>query len=194
MMTTEQAVFKLASFLLSYPNEQVWNNLEEAAVWAEQVDSPHISKELQQGISLMQNMGREEIEQCYVKNFDFSEATSLYLTAHEYGDNRARGDALINLRILLASEGYEQNGGELPDFLPLLFEFMADCGNEEKTNLLKPRLAKVIAKIRDHLDSESPYAPIVAAVAAVLPAPQDQHFPDWEEADTGEMPYPLQFG
>lgn len=192
-MENEKVMFKLASLLLSYPDDELWAVLDEAMEWINQNESP-ASKHISLSIERMRQMDREELEHHYVNVFDFSESTCLYLTAHEYGDNRARGNAFINLRILLASEGYEQLGDELPDYLPLLFEFIGDCHNEEKRDHLKPRLAKVVAHIQNEIDSSSPYQPIFTAISELLPKPEDHHFPEREKADTGKMPYPLPFG
>ncbi|HET7580216.1 MAG TPA: nitrate reductase molybdenum cofactor assembly chaperone [Bacillales bacterium] len=193
-MNSEQSVFKLASFLLGYPDDEFWRDLDKAATWLSCLEATSATQNLQNAITALRQSGETAVVHHYISTFDFSESSSLYLTAHEYGDNRARGNALVNLRILLASEGYEQADNELADFLPLLLEFMADCNNEEKTNLLKPRLAKVAVQIHDNLDENSPYAFIFSAIAAVLPRPEDQQFPDREEADNEEnMPYPLLF-
>ncbi|HET7627180.1 MAG TPA: nitrate reductase molybdenum cofactor assembly chaperone [Bacillales bacterium] len=191
---SDQEALKLASVLIGYPENDVWHALDEALDAARHIENESVSEHLIQAIAGMREMGYEALKHHYVNVFDFSESTCLYLTAHEYGDNRARGNAFINLRILLASEGFEQLGEELPDYLPLLFEFLAVCDNEEKTNPVKERLAKCVARILDHLDVDSPYQLVFTAIAELLPAPGDQQFPDREEADQGEMPYPLPFG
>jgi len=51
--------------------------------------------------------------------------TTLNLTYHAYGDNEKRAAALARLQHLYDQAGWERTDGELPDYLPLLLEFLA---------------------------------------------------------------------
>ena len=57
--------------------------------------------------------------------FDFDRRASLHLTYHTYGDRRQRGLELVRLKRRYAEAGLPLEGGELPDYLPVLLEFAA---------------------------------------------------------------------
>lgn len=66
-----------------------------------------------------------DAEADYVQLFDRGRDTSLHLFEHVHGDSRARGPAMIDL-----AQTYEQAGlylapGELPDYLPVVLEFLS---------------------------------------------------------------------
>ncbi len=132
----------------------------------------------------------------YVEAFDFSEGSCLYLTAHEYGDGRARGEALVMLHNMYAVAGWQEATTELSDYLPLILEFLSLYGNDPQTTLLQLRLAKVTHRILAHLPSRNVFRGVFHALLTVLPTVElkDESivFPFRESADTDELPYPLQ--
>lgn len=76
-----------------------------------------------------------EVEGDYVELFDRGRATSLHLFEHVHGDSRDRGQAMVDLL-----QTYEQGGlyldpaqvaGELPDFLPVVLEFVSTLPMEQ---------------------------------------------------------------
>ncbi len=76
-----------------------------------------------------------EVEAEYVDLFDRGRATSLHLFEHVHGDSRDRGAAMVDLL-----KTYEQGGlfldpslagGELPDYLPIVLEFVSTLPREQ---------------------------------------------------------------
>lgn len=132
----------------------------------------------------------------YVRTFDFSESAALYLTAHELGDSRQRGTALLELRYQLRAGGFEPGGAELPDYLPLLLEFVACAPPDMEVAALESHLAAACARIEDQLASDHPYRPLLAALRTLLPRPA-QPSPAEEVSrdgsDTGTMPFPIHY-
>ena len=60
-----------------------------------------IRKEVLKRIDPLFEMSEKELQELYVETFDYKEKTNLYLTAHELGDSRKRGAALIKLQKLI---------------------------------------------------------------------------------------------
>lgn len=65
-----------------------------------------------------------ETQEQYVQTFDFQRKSTLYMTYYKFEDGRERGQLLANLK-----DTYEQFGlliadSELPDYLPLMCEFL----------------------------------------------------------------------
>lgn len=105
----------------------------------------------------------------YIATFDFDKRTNLYLTYHLHGDGRRRGIELVRLKLRFREAGLELADGELPDYLPVLLEF-AELAPEPGLRVLA-ELRGSVELVRAALhDRGSPYAHLLDAVAASLPA------------------------
>ncbi|MCL6517048.1 nitrate reductase molybdenum cofactor assembly chaperone [Alicyclobacillus sp.] len=186
-----QTRFKLVSVLLDYPDEGVVQRLLEARRIAEEAGD----QEMARVVAALAAIPPSALARRYVETFDMQEQTALYLTAHELGDSRERGGALLRLHAMLRAAGLEPEAGELPDYLPLLFEFLAEKPNGMPTEDLEKRLCVVTAAIAGRLEPDHPYRPLFdLAVKLFDPVPSDAtrlapvKDPD---ADSDALPYPL---
>ena len=80
-------------------------------------------------------------EERYVDLFDRGRALSLHLFEHLHGESRDRGEAMVELKQLYERAGFELSARELPDYLPVVLEYLscrdlaearemlADCGH-----------------------------------------------------------------
>ena len=66
-----------------------------------------------------------ESESAYVELFDRSRSTSLHLFEHVHGDSRERGPAMIDLCKTYETAGLMLAPSELPDYLPVVLEFVS---------------------------------------------------------------------
>ena len=66
-----------------------------------------------------------EVEADYVALFDRGRATSLHLFEHVHGDSRDRGPAMIDLAQTYEKASLFLAEGELPDYLPVVLEFVS---------------------------------------------------------------------
>ena len=107
----------------------------------------------------------QELQAVYVRTFDFDRRASLHLTYHTYGDRRQRGLELVRLKRRYAEAGLPFEGGELPDFLPVLLEFAALVpeGGEALLNELRAPLELVRSRLHQ---TGSPYAELLDALVA----------------------------
>lgn len=186
--------FGLVSLLLGYPDDDaVWNELPDAV---DEAKASGIDGLAEAGQALM-GLGRLRAAERYVQTFDFSEEAALYLTAHETGDSRSRGQALLELRRVLAGAGYFEDPSELPDFLPLLFEFLSVSGAGELTKDLEARLAVACARIAARISPDNPYAAVIGAACAILPPASDEKLRELESGgeppDLEDLPYPVHY-
>lgn len=67
------------------------------------------------------------VQEEYTRTFDLDPSSCLNLSHHKWGDDRERGSALAALSRLYQVAGFEMTTGELPDYLPLVLEFLAVC-------------------------------------------------------------------
>jgi len=106
----------------------------------------------------------------YVETFDLRRRASLELTYYAHGDTRERGMALLRLKKLYRAAGLPLASAELPDHLTIMLAFaaLAPPGHGEAL-LAEHRPAIELLRLSLH-DLESPYAHVLDAVAALLPA------------------------
>jgi nitrate reductase delta subunit len=113
-----------------------------------------------------------ELARSYVETFDFSRRTALDLTWYTHGDRRQRGLRLLALRERYAAAGWDLEGPELPDHLPVVLEFAA-CDPEEGRALLG-EMRPAIELLRAGLErAGSPYARLLEAICLMLPEPSE---------------------
>jgi nitrate reductase delta subunit len=190
--------FGVVAVLLDYPGVPTFRNqLEEAWEWAEHLAPSPAKDHLLTGLDQMLSTPPEILESLYVNTFDFSQKASLHLTAHELGDSRDRGGALLEIREILRQSGYEETGNELPDYLPLLFEWLSVKPDDMNTGRLESRISAACFKILDHLGDAEPYSSLLRAAAELLPEPgsrREEPKPFGEQGtDADEMPYPIHY-
>lgn len=109
-----------------------------------------------------------EWQALYVQSFDLDPASSLHLTWHVYGDSPRQGRALAAINEVYREAGFKPVPGELPDYLPMMLEFMA-VAPAWATHCLGEKFGPIMARLAAHLGSQdNPYAPLLEHVLEVL--------------------------
>lgn len=169
-------MFKLLSALLDYPSDDLLLELRAAAVEAGGARdfvlaldrgaafSPDERAAVAGFIDMLLSLEATEAKQEYVRTFDLTAEHSLHLTHHLFGEEKTRGPALIDLSEYLKAYGFTHDESELPDYLPLLLEFVAQLSADEARVFLGDA-AKVLRVIATNLEkASSPYAPLVRII------------------------------
>lgn len=169
-------LFKLLSILLDYPSDEMLDSLRsevseagQARDLVDELDTGRVfSAEERQGIGqFIDTLLAEEptIAQArYVQTFDLTAEHSLHLTHHIFGEEKTRGPALIDLTEYLKSYGFTHDEKELPDFLPLLLEFVSEL-DEDEAKVFLGDAGKVLKVIADNLEkSGSEYARLIRII------------------------------
>ena len=159
-------VFNVLSRLIDYPSDELMENLDSVIEFVS--DSTEIDdneqKTIMEFISWMRVHTTTGIQQAYVETFDMVPEHDLHLTHHIFGDDNARGPALIDLSEHFKSEGLDLLEGEIPDFLPLILEYVSTLDDMESRVFLGDA-KKIIKVIADNLDeAESPYAKLIRII------------------------------
>ncbi|MBT5286980.1 MAG: nitrate reductase molybdenum cofactor assembly chaperone [Candidatus Thioglobus sp.] len=159
-------VFNVLSRLIDYPSDELMENLDSVIEFV--TDSSEIDdnekKIIMEFISWMRIHTTTGIQQSYVETFDMVPEHDLHLTHHIFGDDNGRGPALIDLSEHFKNEGLEVKDGEIPDFLPLILEYVATLDDMESRVFLGDA-KKIIKVIADNLDeAKSPYAKLIRIV------------------------------
>lgn len=109
------------------------------------------------------------LQESYVQTFDRSPNHSLHLFEHIHGEDRARGQAMVDLMEEYKSHGFEPVCAELPDYVPLFLEFLSLVDAEEGARLLGDAV-HVLAHVGRKLgESGSPYAGVLEALVYLSP-------------------------
>ena len=188
MTDTVRITLKLIAGFMDYPGTPAFKQRVHDRYPIAQECCPELAKMLE-----VWQDNWDRLEEAYVATFDLSETAALYLTAHEFGDSRARGPALIQIGQLLSDAGYGVALGELPDYLPLLIEWLA-VSPDSKSLELKDRVAAVAQKILQVLTDGHPYRPLFVMLNEALGGGGSPLSADvGERPDLDDLPFPLEF-
>ncbi|MFB5197286.1 nitrate reductase molybdenum cofactor assembly chaperone [Neobacillus sp. KR4-4] len=199
MTNDASAIIVIMSRILDYPNDEFFKerSIIEEFVKAH-ISSEEIRNEIEARIFPLFKMEQKELQELYVETFDYKEKTSLYLTAHELGDSRKRGAALIKLQKLICEGGFEYEGKELADYIPMLLELVAAAPEHENFNRLSQRLSFAIQRLLNNLSDSNPYYKAIDLLMMfVFEVPGKEELilleNEREEADLDELPYPVMY-
>ncbi len=161
-------VYKVLSVLLEYPRKELVDNWDEMRQLLS--DLPELADEdksrLNGFIEWASALPLTQFQAKYVDSFDMTAENSLYLTYHLFDEqDRERGPALIQLSELYKSTGFEIGDGELPDYLPLILEYVSTMDDASSAQDFLKQTAQVADIIASNLEKNaSPYAPLVRIV------------------------------
>ena len=120
-------ILKVISHLMAYPTAELMKHSSDLVGVIE--NSPEISADIAQPmIALSKELASRElmdVQEDYGDLFDRGRALSLLLFEHVHGESRARGQAMVDLMALYQEQGFEISVRELPDYIPLYLEFLA---------------------------------------------------------------------
>jgi nitrate reductase delta subunit len=160
------APWALLSFVLRYPDDRVLAARDELAAEVAALPGGPVRDALERFLAEWS----APFAPRYVDTFDLRRRASLNLTYYAHGDTRERGMALLRLKKLYRVAGLPLDCDELPDHLTVMLAFaaLAPPGHGEAL-LGEHRPALELLRLSLH-DLGSPYAHVLDAVAACLPA------------------------
>ncbi|MBF0470395.1 MAG: nitrate reductase molybdenum cofactor assembly chaperone [Gammaproteobacteria bacterium] len=159
-------LYNILARLLDYPVQGLKDHMDEIRTAI--ANEPEISDEESQAIEpFLKHLAQSELmelEKAYVQTFDMVPEHSLHLTHHLFGDDRGRGPALVDLGEHYNGMGLKAKEGELPDYLPLILEYVSTL-EEIEVQIFLADAAKVLTVIAANLEkSHSRYAPLLRLV------------------------------
>jgi nitrate reductase delta subunit len=159
-------IYNIMARLLDYPDDELMENLSGIidAIHQDDAIGPQEKEDLLHLISWINMHDLTGLQSKYVQTFDMVPEHDLHLTHHLFGDDRGRGPALIDLSEYYKASGLEVEGKEIPDFLPLILEYVSTL-DDLQARVFLGDAAKVLKVIGDNLEkAESPYARILRIV------------------------------
>ena len=157
--------FKILSALLSYPTCALQQAADELGAGLR--DEALLSEAVREGVEdFIRSVAASDLyalQERYVDLFDRGRSLSLNLFEHVHGENRDRGQAMVDLKALYEQHGLYVESRELPDFLPLFLEFLSTLPLEEARTLLG-QTAHILAALAERLQKRtSAYAILLRA-------------------------------
>jgi nitrate reductase delta subunit len=117
---------KLISCLLHYPDESLIGWLPELKQVLNEIESVSVRNKYDQFLAYFERTPLIQLQEQYTETFDLNPSNSMNLTYHRWGDSEKRGPALAHLEDIYLTSGFERISSELPDFLPLILEFISE--------------------------------------------------------------------
>jgi nitrate reductase delta subunit len=161
--------FQVLSALLSYPTEAL---VDAAPEFLAVLDSEKlVPKACRKGIDLLiEEIALGEVydlQERYGLLFDRSKTLALHLFEHVHGESRDRGQAMVDLKAMYENAGLIITANELPDYVPLLLEFLSTRPIAEARQLLG-QTAHILAALAERLGRrESSYKAVFDALVAI---------------------------
>jgi len=182
---------RVLAALLAYPDAQLRTHLGEMRelLDSESAVSPSRRAEIEVLMDTLRRADPLETESAYVELFDRGRATSLHLFEHVHGDSRERGPAMVDLGRTYEKAGLLLAPDELPDFLPVVLEFVSTQPPREARAFLAEIVHILNALFGALRKRESAYASAVGALielagetAQAIEPPADEALDDsWAE-------------
>ena len=172
---------RLLSVLLQYPDHDLLSQIEMIETEIEDMPSREMKKCMDDFLLYLKTHSPIHLQEGYTAAFDMNPTTTLNLTYQLYGDNEKRADVLARLQQRYQDAGYERTTGELPDYLPMMLEFLSVCPDTENTGLIWECL-RGLEDVVDRLQKAAPpYAallqPLIPMVANRIGSKGSPHHP-----------------
>lgn len=120
------SLLKLIGVLLDYPRDELWQHGPELLAAC---DDPALAasrqRQLRGFVQELLDSDPLDAQARWLGSFDRGRSMSLLLFEHIHGESRDRGQAMVDLVETYRRNGFALDARELPDYLPLLLEFLA---------------------------------------------------------------------
>lgn len=188
MHAHDKAVSRLAaSWLLWYPDDRLVERMPD--ITAAVAGLPQATREpLTAFIDWFRATDPMQIRREYVQTFDMKRKACPYLTYWTHGDTRNRGMAILHFKQAYLDAGFDAGDAELADHLAVVLEFAA-VGDRLTGDALLAEHVGAIGLLHSALEGlDSPYAHVLQAVVATVPAVTPQIARRMEEIATQGPP------
>jgi nitrate reductase delta subunit len=159
---------KLISNLLHYPDESLLGWLPEYREVLNEIESVSARNSFEQILSYFEQTPLIQLQEQYTETFDINPSNCMNLTYHRWGNTEKRGPALAHLEETYLKAGFERISSELPDFLPLILEFISERPDVANSKIL-PLYGTVVEKLAERLgEAGDPYALLFEQLITIL--------------------------
>jgi len=119
-------LLKLIAVLLDYPQDDLWAHADELReACADPALSPARRVALRGFVDDLVAQEPMAAQERWLGLFDRGRAMSLLLFEHIHGESRDRGQAMVDLLATYRGHGFELGVKQLPDYLPVVLEYLS---------------------------------------------------------------------
>jgi len=162
----KKELLKLISIMLQYPDEEIYTM--ELQQYIDAIEETEIANFIIDFGRYYKENGLSVLQENYVQAFDFNDKMNLYLTYSKLGDEKERGQLLAELKDIYKFAGFELVSSELPDYLPLLLEFVSHADENIRRDLLYRFRETIIEMQKILADKKSPYANLLQGLVLII--------------------------
>ena len=200
---------KLIGVLLDYPADTLWQHREELlAACADDGQEPQCRegdgwpratgslpaarrRQLADFATGLFDLDPMQAQERWLGMFDRGRSMSLLLFEHIHGESRDRGQAMVDLIETYRGNGFELVSKELPDYLPLVLEYLSRRPGDEIRDWLHHTGHILELLAARAAERESPYALLFELLVEIGQgkvdlAPMRQRVPSEPRDDTAE--------
>ena len=141
-MDEYKQILRIAAYLLEYPDEAWRGEFSDYRQAASELSNAQIRDVFKDYFDYVEQVGAKEYEQQYVRRFDFSQNTNLYLTTHNRTDFGKQSTEMHEFKQLFLANGYDLQK-ELPDYLPALLELASTVERDAARKILLTARPKI---------------------------------------------------
>ncbi|WP_257387447.1 nitrate reductase molybdenum cofactor assembly chaperone [Tahibacter caeni] len=159
---------KLIAVLLDYPRDELWSHGDALRQACAECGLPPPQAQVIEGFALsLLALDPLSAQERWLGLFDRGRAMSLLLFEHIHGESRDRGQAMVDLIETYRRGGFELAARELPDYLPLVLEFLAQRPAAEVADWLG-HVAQIVALLAGRAaERGSPYAALLEVLVGL---------------------------
>jgi len=166
-MDERRLQFKVISELMQYPDEGFMKRLPHVETAVAELPE-ELREKIEDFISFIKCQSPIRLQETYTAAFCINSKTTLNMAYHHWGNSEKRALALAGLEQVYREAGYERIGGELPDFLPLMLEFLSINPDAPGAELVRQCLSgpeRLSAQLRETAPG---YAGLLDSLACIL--------------------------
>lgn len=152
-------LLKLIGVLMDYPQSELWVHRDELlAAATDPVLPAGRGVALQDFVRTLLDADPMTAQENWLALFDRGRSMSLLLFEHVHGESRDRGQAMVDLVEAYRRSGLQIAARELPDYLPLLLEYLSQQPSAEVHDWLH-NVSHIVALLAARAGERgSPYA------------------------------------
>jgi nitrate reductase delta subunit len=159
---------KLISCLLQYPDEFLLEWLPSLREVLNEIENISARDTYDQIITYFETTSLIQLQEQYTETFDLNPSNCMNLTYHRWGDTEKRGPALVHLEEIYQKAGFQRIGSELPDYLPLVLEFISEQPDATISEII-PIYGEVVETLSERLRQvDHPYALLFEQLVDIL--------------------------
>jgi nitrate reductase delta subunit len=173
-MTKTDKYLKVVSLLMQYPDEAYFRTLPEIKSFVGKMHRGPRRASIEKFIAHLERVDAIHAQEQYTALFDMSPSTTLNVTYHLWGDGEKRARLLTRLQQVYAGAGLEKKSLELPDFLPLILEFLASVPRAKHFGAIKTSLKGIKTLVERLKPIASHYSGLLEPLLEIILGPAEE--------------------